>query len=428
MTRCPLGAVVSGLRQEAGQTLVTIALPTQKRHKTLLCTPMTHQTTLDLLKTLVAFDTTSRNSNLELIEFIVDYLSGLNIDCQLVRNRDGDKANLYATIGPTDRPGVMLSGHTDVVPIDGQSWSVPAFELTTAQARAYGRGTADMKGFIASALHTCQLASSHTLKTPLHLALSFDEEIGCIGVHSLLELLAGASIQPMMCIVGEPTNLKVATGHKGKIALTAKCVGSAGHSALAPKALNAIHLATDFIAAIRDLQVHVRDTHHHDSDYGVPYTTLHVGKINGGVAVNIVPDSCIIEFEIRNVAEDSLAPIIGRLNDAATHIVNLVKDDHPAAHIEITEAFSYPGLMTPKDAAVVDFVKSLTGENDTMKVAFGTEAGLFTEKLDIPSVVCGPGSMDQGHKPDEFIELSELDKCDRMLSKLVDHLVVGITA
>lgn len=387
---------------------------------------MTHQTTLELLKTLVAFDTTSRNSNIELIDFVKAYLSKLGIESQIVPNADGTKANLYATIGPPEKSGVMLSGHTDVVPIDGQSWTVPAFDLTITHDRAFGRGTADMKSFIASALRISQLAVEQKLATPLHLALSFDEEIGCIGVHSLLDMLSVAPVRPMLCIVGEPTKLKVATGHKGKIALTAKCTGSAGHSALAPNAMNAIHLATDFIGAIRDTQTQVRDTHHHDNDYGVPYTTLHVGKINGGVAVNIVPDTCTVEFEIRNVAEDKLTPIIDQLRVAASTIVDAVKDKHPAAQIEISEAFSYPGLMTPSDAAVVDFVKSLTGENDTVKVAFGTEAGLFTEKLEIPSVVCGPGSMDQGHKPDEFIELSELDKCDRMLEKLVEHLVAGI--
>lgn len=387
---------------------------------------MQPQNTLDILKHLIAFDTTSRNSNLELIRYVESFLKALGIEPVIIPDKSGTKANLFATLGPANTPGVMLSGHTDVVPIDGQNWSVPAFELSLKNARAYGRGSADMKGFIACALNAFAAARTQNLVTPLHLALSFDEEIGCIGVHSLLHMLEAAPTKPLMCIVGEPTSLKVATGHKGKIAIQANCTGSAGHSALAPNALNAIHLAVEFVQRVRKLQLQVEQTHFHDEDYGIPYTTLHVGKITGGIALNIVPDNCRVDFEIRNIAQDDIDELMEELKRQADEIVAPHLDEHPAASIQFEELFSYPGLLTPEDDAVVDFVKSLTGENDTIKVAFGTEAGLFNKNLSIPSVVCGPGSMDQGHKPDEYVDLEQLDKCDRMLEKLLSHLSKGL--
>ncbi|MBX2839257.1 MAG: acetylornithine deacetylase [Gammaproteobacteria bacterium] len=388
---------------------------------------MSTQTTLDLLKTLIGFDTTSRNSNIELIRFIQALLAEHGIESMLLPDATGHKANLLATIGPTDKPGVMLSGHTDVVPVDGQDWTKPAFSMTVENNRAYGRGTADMKGFVASALYIAIQASKETLETPLHLAFSFDEEVGCLGVHSLLEQLRSASVTPLMCIVGEPTGLKIANGHKGKVALTAKCVGSAGHSALAPQSLNAIHLACDFIQMLRKQQEIIRQTHAQDCDYSVPYTTVHVGKISGGIALNIVPEHCTLEFEIRNIAQDSVQHCLDEISAQADLLVQEHRQTHPEAEIQISQNFAYPGLLTPAHAPVVEFVKSLTRQNDTIKVAFGTEAGLFDEQVGIPSVVCGPGSMAQGHKADEYIEIEQLNQCDAMMQKLLQHLVDGIT-
>jgi acetylornithine deacetylase len=376
--------------------------------------------TRDILERLIAFPTVSRDPNMALINWVADLLASHGIESILVPNEDGKKANLYATIGPKDRAGVMLSGHTDVVPVDGQDWSKPPFELTESDGRLYGRGTCDMKGFCAAAIAAAIAASKRDLTTPLHLALSYDEEIGCIGVRSLVDMLADAPIKPAMCIVGEPTHMSVASGHKGKTALRAECFGQEGHSALAPMAMNALHLAVDFAQAVRAKQAEIVAHGRKDGDYDVPYTTLHVGKIAGGEALNIVPNHAYVDFEIRNLAEDDPQTIIADLRKAAADIV--AQASHPAARIEVTESWSYPGLLTPQDAEVMGFVKSLTGANGSIKVAFGTEGGLFSTRLGIPTVICGPGSMQQGHKPDEFVSLAQLIACDAMLANLLDRL------
>lgn len=382
--------------------------------------------TADILARLIGFDTTSSKPNLALMDWVQELLAAAGITAQIIPDASGGKANLYATIGPQDRPGVMLSGHTDVVPVDGQVWTRPPFVLTKAGGRYYGRGATDMKGFVASALAAALMAARRPLATPLHLALSYDEEVGCLGVASLIDMLAHAPHLPAMCIVGEPTGMQVATGHKGKIALRATCTGREGHSALAPMALNALHLGADFLGALRRLQDEVAASGLRDGDYDVPYTTLHVGKMQGGVQVNIVPNLCTLDFEIRNLAGDDPQALIDRLRLEADRITAPLKAAFPEAAITIDRLWDYPGLGTPSSAPVVQFVKSLTGANGTMKVAFGTEGGLFSTRLGIPTVICGPGSMAQGHKPDEWVSVEQITRCDAMLAALLDRLEAGL--
>lgn len=382
--------------------------------------------TPDILARLIAFDTVSRNSNMALMDYVRELLAEVGVEARLIPNTDGTKANLLATIGPGNTGGVMLSGHTDVVPIDGQDWTRPAFELTSDQGRYYGRGTTDMKGFVACALAAGLKAAKRELASPLHLAFSYDEEIGCQGVRSMIDLLRDAPVRPAMCIVGEPTSLSVATGHKGKVALKARCIGREGHSALAPMAMNALHLGCDLVRALRDVQDELRENGAQDGDYDVPYTTVHAAKMAGGVALNIVPNLCEVDFEIRNVADDNPENIMADIRNRAAEIVGAIKDHAPEADITFEVNFSYPGLNTSRTADVVHFVQSLTGVNSTNKVAFGTEGGLFSQELDIPTVVCGPGSMMQGHKPDEFVEISQIERCDAMLDVLLDRLETGI--
>jgi acetylornithine deacetylase len=377
---------------------------------------------IEILEKLIAFPTVSRDSNLDLIGYVRELLEAHGIACQIIPSDEGHKANLFATIGPSGVPGVMLSGHTDVVPVDGQDWTLPPFELTKRDGRLYGRGAADMKGFIACALAACIKASKMPLKTPLHLALSYDEEIGCIGVRSLVEMLQAAPQLPLLCIVGEPTSMQVATGHKGKIGAHAICRGREGHSALAPLALNAIHLGCDFVAALRAEQDRLAKEGVRDSDYDIPYTTVHVGKMNAGVALNIVPNLCRIDFEIRNIAADDANKILDRIRGEAARIAANASAVAPEAAIDIEIFNTYPGLDTPPDSKAVAFVKSLTGANGTIKVAFGTEGGLFSRDVGTPTVVCGPGSMTQGHKPDEFVSVEQLGRCDDMLEKLLARL------
>ena len=394
--------------------------------------------TLDILERLLAFDTVSHRPNRDLIDWVADRLSGAGADVHLIEEASGAKANLYATVGPPDVPGVMLSGHTDVVPVTGQDWRVSPFALTLENGRAYGRGAADMKGFVACALSMALHASTRELRTPLQLALSYDEEIGCVGVRSLVEMLAASPVRPAICIVGEPTELAVATGHKGKTGCRVTCTGRAAHSALAPDGLNAIHLACDLIGELRALQGRLESAGERDDDYGVPHTTVHVGRIDGGEALNIVPDRCRFLFEIRNVAADDPDVLLAGIRAAARRIVARVGDAFPEASIDIEVFNTYPGLDTPAGEDVVRFVRSLVddGVDDPAirdesgrgcKVAFGTEGGLFSTRVGIPTVVCGPGSMQQGHRADEYVSLEQLERCDGMLARLRERLEAGLT-
>lgn len=380
-------------------------------------------TTRDLLETLISFDTVSRNPNRELMDFVRTWLGEYGIESLLVPNEDGSKANLYATVpGVAEDGGIMLSGHTDVVPIDGQHWTVPAFTLTEQDGRYYGRGTADMKGFVACAMTAMAKASSQPLQVPLHLALSYDEEIGCVGVRSLVEHLSNQTIQPRLCLVGEPTELSVAIRHKGKRGIQATFTGREGHSALAPQNLNAIHLACDFIAHLRSVQEQLAAPYAGHDHSKVPYTTVHAGLINGGTALNIVPNRCTVAFEIRNVAEDDPDELLESIQAHARELVAREQQRIPEAAVSFDLFNEYPGLATPEDSWAVEFVKSLTGANGCTEVAFGTEAGMFSSRLDIPSVVCGPGSMSQGHKPDEFISIDQMQQCENMLERLLERM------
>ncbi|MFY9239940.1 MAG: acetylornithine deacetylase [Roseovarius sp.] len=383
-------------------------------------------TSPDLLRDLIAYPTVSVDPNLALITYCADLLRGAGGEVTLIKDASGKKANLYATIGPLDRPGVLLSGHTDVVPVTGQNWTVPPFEMTQADGKLFGRGTADMKGFVACALGAALRAGQMDLVTPLHVALSYDEEIGCVGVRSLIDMLAAAPFRPQLCIVGEPTSMKVATGHKGKTAARVTATGVVGHSALAPEALNAIHMACDMIGVIRDIQAEFAADGARDSAYDIPYTTLHVGQIEGGIALNIVPEKAVFAFEIRNLSEDDPQAVLARINAQRDQYLGQLRKRFPDADIVIEITNSYPPLGTDPDSDVVRFVQSLPETHAIIKVAFGTEGGLFSSRLGLPTVVCGPGSMAQGHKPDEFISLAQLTACDAMLDGLLKRLAVGL--
>jgi acetylornithine deacetylase len=375
-----------------------------------------------MLERLVAFPTVSRDSNMALIEFVRDWLAAGGVASQLFVDASGQKANLYATVGPREASGVLLSGHTDVVPVEGQQWSSDPFRLAERSGRLYARGAADMKGFLACALAAAGRAATMPLRTPLHLALSYDEEVGCLGVRSLIDAMEGWTQRPRLCIVGEPTLLKAAIGHKGKTALRANCRGQAAHSAYPTQGVNAIHLATDFVQGVRALQEDFRASGVRDEAYAVPYTTLHVGLIRGGAALNIVPDRCDVDIEIRNLAADDPAALVRRLRADGARIAAAVGTPGLAAEIGLEVMNEYPGLETPPDAEVVALAVALTGESERVKVAFGSEGGLFSGRLGIPTVVCGPGSIDQAHKPDEWLAVEQMLRCDEMMDALLARL------
>jgi acetylornithine deacetylase len=376
----------------------------------------------ELFDRLVGFPTVSRDSNLQLIEFVRDFLAAHGVESQLFLDARREKANLFATIGPRDAGGVMLSGHTDVVPVDGQAWSSDPFQVVERAGRLYGRGSADMKGFLACALAAAARATLQTLRVPLHLAFSYDEEVGCLGVRSLLAAMTGWTHQPRFCIVGEPTMLQIATGHKGKTALRATCRGHAAHSAFPGKGVNAIYLAADFVGRVREVQAGIEANGTRDSAYEVPYTTLHVGVVHGGNALNIVPDRCELELEIRNLVTDDPAAIVERLRAEGEAIAAAAGRPDCTSTFGLEVMNEYPGLETPADAEVVGLVAALTGSRATCKVAYGSEGGLFSGQLGIPTVVCGPGSIQQAHKPDEYLALDQLLRCDAMLNALLERL------
>lgn len=383
--------------------------------------PPRNMNSAQLLDRLVGFPTVSRDSNLPLIEFVRGYLASFGVGSRLYPDSSGRKANLFASIGPAEQPGILLSGHTDVVPVDGQRWSSPAFELRERAGQLHGRGSADMKGFIACALRAARLAAGRRLRMPLQLALSYDEEIGCVGVRSLIEDMAGWAHLPRFCIVGEPTMLRSAVGHKGKLALRTTCHGRSAHSSRPDLGVNAIHLATDLIARIRERQEDLARGGARDPAYEVPYTTLHVGVIHGGTVLNIVPENCEFEFEIRNLPADDAPALVEAIRGDAAEVL---RGSAPAAetgiHIEITN--EYPPLETAEDSEVVALAAQLTGQHERIRVGFGTEGGLYSSRLGIPSVVCGPGSIDQAHKPDEFVAHEQLQRCDAMMDALLDRL------
>lgn len=379
--------------------------------------------TLDILKQLIGFDTTSSQSNLALIHYVQQMLDAHGIDAILVHDESGKKANLFASVGPKDVPGVLLSGHTDVVPVAGQAWTKAPFQATVSDGRLYGRGACDMKGFIAVAIDALLSAVGLPLQRPLQLALSYDEEIGCVGVRRLLDVLHLAPQRPFLCIVGEPTNMHFALGHKGKASYRVHCLGQEAHSSLAPTAANAIHLACDFIGGLRSTQQRLQEQGTRDDAYDIAYSTVHVGRIDGGKALNIVPNLCTLEFEIRHLPADDPEVMLTQLAGQAEAIVREAKKVSGVADIHIESLNAYPGLDTSPAVEAVRWLKAFAApETAQVKVAFGTEGGLFAQRLNVPVVVCGPGSINQAHKPDEYVELVQLQACERLLQTLVKSL------
>ena len=378
---------------------------------------------LSMIERLVGFDTTSHKPNLELIEFVRDTLSDLGVESVLVADETGAKANLFATAGPEGKAGILLSGHTDVVPVEGQDWHSDPFKVKRIEDRLHGRGAADMKSFIAVILALLPEFLERDLKTPLHLALSHDEEVGCIGVRRLLERhISGLEVKPKACIVGEPTEMKVVTGHKGKRSLRCHVRGHECHSALAPSGVNAVESAAELVAYLRRMSRRFQDQGPFDPAFEPPHTTLHTGTICGGTALNIVPRDCSFEYEIRHLPGDDAEAIQAELKIFA--VDTLAPDMHavdPGTGFRFAERSGFPGLDTPEDAAVTELAKALSGANATSKVSFSTEAGLFS-KAGIPAVVCGPGSIRQAHRPDEFITLEQVALCEAFMRRLADRI------
>lgn len=377
---------------------------------------------VEWLHRLIGFPTVSRDSNLALIEHVKDFLSAQGITCRVLPNEEGNKANLWARIGP-DRPGgVALSGHTDVVPVDGQDWDSDPFVMEERNDTLVGRGAADMKGFLACCLALVPRMQAAPLARPIDLCFSYDEEVGCRGVDGLIEYIATLENRPGLCLVGEPTGMDVVTAHKGKLAVECVVRGSIAHSSLAPRAANAVQAAARLVARIADMADAVEHDGPFDARYDVEHTTIHVGQLQGGQALNIVPDHCSFVFEFRHLPMDDPFVKLEELKSYGRELEAAMQKKAPDASITWNQLFSFPGLDMDEEDEAVTFMKGLAATNSTRRVAYGTEGGKFQQNAGIPTVICGPGHIDQAHKANEFAALSQLAEMEQLLGRLVERL------
>ena len=381
---------------------------------------------VEMIERLVSFDTTSRESNLPLIHFVRDYLLAHGVESALTYDETGKKANLYATIGPADVSGIGLSGHTDVVPVDGQPWHTDPFRLVEKEGRLYGRGTADMKSFSAIVLAMVPKFAARKLETPVHLALSFDEEVGCLGAPLMIERL-GAELgpKPKLVIVGEPTEMAVVNAHKGVICFQTHVRGLEAHSSAVHRGVNAVQYAAKLINFLVELAEEMEARKAPETGFDPPYTTIHVGTIHGGTAQNIVPLDCEFTWEYRLMPGADPDEIRERFDEFANDtVVPHMQAVDPDAMIETRLICTVPALNPDRGSQAESSVMALARTNRTEVVAYGTEAGQF-QQAGIPTLVCGPGSILQAHQPDEYIELSQVRACEAFLSRLLNEICVA---
>lgn len=377
---------------------------------------------VEMLRKLIAFPTVSRDSNLALIHYVRDFLKPYDADVRLTYDDEKRKANLFATLGPRGEPGIALSGHTDVVPTEGQAWDTDPFEMVEKDGRLYGRGTSDMKGFIACVLALVPEFAERGLKTPLHLAFSYDEEVGCIGVGRMISDLQRAGIRPRSCIVGEPTGMRPVIAHKGKKGFRCSVRGLAGHSAYAPHGVNAVEYAAEAIAFLKNLARRHRDQGPYDRSFDVAHTTVHTGVIRGGTVLNVIPHDCTFDFEFRHLPGDDPDRLLHEFKDyVRTRLEPEMRAVQASAGFVIEPLSTIPVLDTGPESEVVALAQELSGSSEIGKVSFGTEASQF-HQAGIPTVVCGPGSIAQAHKPNEYVALDQIVRCEAFLRRLMTHM------
>ena len=376
---------------------------------------------VEMIERLVAYDTTSRLSNLALIAFVADYLADHGIEPRLIHDRTGTKANLYATLGPDDEPGIVLSGHTDVVPVDGQNWHSDPFTVVEKGGRLYGRGTADMKSFIAVTLALVPEFLARGLKTPVHLAFSYDEEVGCLGVHGIVEFLRERGVAQRMVIIGEPTSMKVVDAHKGIRSFATTVTGLEAHSAATHAGVNAIMYAAELIAHLNRMAEDMKQRGDAEGRFEPPYTTVHVGLVDGGTALNIIPGRCAFSWEYRFLPGSGEEEILERFESfARQEVLPRMRAVSRGADIRTQATARVPALVPAPGSDAETLALMLAESNRTYAVSYGTEAGIF-QAAEIPAVVCGPGDIAQAHRADEFIELEQVESCVAFLRRLMDR-------
>lgn len=380
---------------------------------------------LDLIRTLVGFNTTSRDSNMALIDWVRDYLSGHGIDSQLTFDDDRRKANLFATLPATDgnisTRGIVLSGHTDVVPVDGQPWDTDPFVATLKDDRLYGRGVTDMKSFSATGLAMVPEFLRRGLKRPLHFALSYDEEVGCIGVRRLIADIGRRGVEPAGCIIGEPTGMRLVVAHKGKRSYRCRVRGHEAHSSLTPRGVNAVQIACEIVAMLTQMARRFRDRGRFDSAYDVPFTTVHTGVIRGGTALNIVPRDCVFDFEFRHLPFDDPEELFAEVKRFAATLLPEMHAVQPQTFIEFDPLSAMPGFDTHGGNEIAELGRSCSATHEYGKVSFGTEASLF-HGAGIATIICGPGHIEQAHQPNEWVAVEQLALCESFMRRLADQV------
>jgi acetylornithine deacetylase len=381
-----------------------------------------------MIRTLVAFDTTSRESNLALIDWVRGYLESYGAQCTMTFDDDRRKANLFATLpakdGNTTTGGIVLSGHTDVVPVDGQPWDTDPFEATLIGDRVVGRGVTDMKSFSATGLAMVPEFLRRGLARPLHFALSYDEEIGCVGVRRLIDDIVARGVKPLGCIVGEPTGMELVVAHKGKKSWRCRVRGHEAHSSLTPLGVNAVQIACEIVTYLTNVARAFRDQGEYDDAYDVPYTTVHTGVIHGGTALNIVARDCHFDFEIRHLPFDDPDELFAEVQAYARRFLPEMHSVAGDTYIAFDALSTLPGFDTYGESDIATLGQSCSGTLDHGKVSFGTEASLFHDAA-IPAIICGPGHIAQAHQPNEWVAVDQLMRCEAFMKRLVERVALA---
>jgi acetylornithine deacetylase len=376
-----------------------------------------------MIDRLISFNTVSRDSNLGLIEWVRDYLKGFGASTRLTHDVTGKKANLFATLGDSKKPGLILSGHTDVVPVDGQNWDTDPFVAVERDGRLYARGSADMKGFIGIILTQAPkfvaALNAGRLDAPLHYALSYDEEVGCLGVRGLIRDLEENAIRPAGCVVGEPTSMQPIIAHKGTHRFRCAVHGREAHSSYVTHGVNAIEYAARLVVYIRQLADRLAQIERRDYGFTVPYTTLSTGLIQGGIAANVVPKDCVFQFDMRTLPQASPEALYEEIRTYAEVLAKEMRTVDPDSGIDLKWVSQTVGLAAAESDAIVQWAMKLSRSATVGKVSYGTEAGLF-QKMGVPAVICGPGDIAEAHRPNEFVALDQLAQCETFMDRILE--------
>jgi len=376
-----------------------------------------------MIERLIGFNTVSRDSNLGLIEWVRDYLQGFGAVTRLTFDATGKKANLFATLGDSKKPGLILSGHTDVVPVDGQNWDTDPFQAVERDGKLFARGSADMKGFIgiilAQAPRFVAALNDGRLDAPLHYSLSYDEEVGCIGVRGLIRDLEDNNIRPAGCVVGEPTSMQPIIAHKGTHRLRCSVHGREAHSSYVTHGVNAIEYAARLVVFIRQIADRLAQTEMRDYGFTVPYSTLSTGVIHGGIAANVVPKDCVFQFDMRTLPNTQPEALYQEIREFAQSLTREMRAVDQESGIDLEWLSQTVGLAAAETDAIVQWAMQLSRKDQVGKVSYGTEAGLF-QKMGVPSVICGPGDIAQAHRPNEFVTLEQLAQCEKFIDRMLD--------